>query len=88
MILMLVIFIFQSTPSVRRATVADFIDTGILNAFQSTPSVRRATLWYAVGFAFCLISIHALREEGDNQTFPFSPPSYRFQSTPSVRRAT
>ena len=56
--------------------------------FQSTPSARRATVgWKEIVTKF-IISIHALREEGDTFrcTFPF--PDYRFQSTPSARRAT
>ena len=56
--------------------------------FLSTPSARRATS--ALGFFNLqgVISIHALREEGDR-----GPPSMRlskalFLSTPSARRAT
>ena len=36
--------------------------------FQSTPSARRATLAFRLGFLGCLISIHALREEGDSKS--------------------
>ena len=35
-----------------------------------------------------VISIHALREEGDGSTFGFSASRYQFLSTPSARRAT
>ena len=34
------------------------------------------------------ISIHALREEGDQTTTKRCPRFHRFQSTPSARRAT
>ena len=56
--------IFQSTPSVWRATKVDG-KPSLLLIFQSTPSVWRATFvrdYEAFGFA---ISIHALRVEGD-----------------------
>ena len=56
--------------------------------FQSTPSARRATgsNWsYGTSHS---ISIHALREEGDNRTRNQSNRQNRFQSTPSARRAT
>ncbi len=57
---------FQSTPSARRATYGGYYPNALLETFQSTPSARRATcrgnktpeyIW--------VISIHALREEGD-----------------------
>ena len=35
--------------------------------FLSTPSARRATLWALAKMSGLLISIHALREEGDEQ---------------------
>ena len=35
-----------------------------------------------------LISIHALREEGDSSLFMGGTASAKFQSTPSARRAT
>ena len=56
--------------------------------FQSTPSARRATGDQRDIGAFIVISIHALREEGDGV---FTRPFFgivRFQSTPSARRAT
>ena len=56
--------IFQSTPSVWRATTILSACVGVIS-FQSTPSVRRATrglAWISSGNA---ISIHALRVEGD-----------------------
>ena len=55
---------FLSTPSARRATEAyGLIATGA--QFLSTPSARRATLEGCVKIVPLLISIHALREEGD-----------------------
>ena len=33
--------------------------------FLSTPSARRATVFFQCFRCFCVISIHALREEGD-----------------------
>ena len=56
--------------------------------FQSTPSARRAT---TAGEAMPLhlqISIHALREEGDDTAVGTSLYNLGFQSTPSARRAT
>ena len=61
------LYIFQSTPSVGRATkckhdvlVVDFL-------FQSTPSVGRATLSDPASLNAIIISIHALRGEGDRR---------------------
>ena len=60
---------FLSTPSARRATPAgeDFI-FGV--QFLSTPSARRATSDCPVRVMRRLISIHALREEGDTTPRP------------------
>ena len=55
---------FQSTPSARRATGKPPLRMWLL-AFQSTPSARRATGQTISQCATSLISIHALREEGD-----------------------
>ena len=56
--------------------------------FQSTPSVGRATEFKLYGRADRVISIHALRGEGDLDTLNRSIRVLRFQSTPSVGRAT
>ena len=57
--------IFLSTPSARRAT-ATVKDLALeLVEFLSTPSARRATLDFDVLIGTDAISIHALREEGD-----------------------
>ena len=57
--------LFQSTPDLRRATRMSFASENVLSSFQSTPSVRRATDISVVGDVLVLISIHALRAEGD-----------------------
>ena len=59
-------FQFQSTPSVGRATIIDsfFI---CLEIFQSTPSVGRATALRKLSRRKQIISIHALRGEGDSR---------------------
>ena len=56
--------VFQSTPSARRATWR----LGAIcpaSGFQSTPSARRATAATESTTSQAIISIHALREEGD-----------------------
>ncbi len=57
-------FLFQSTPSVWRATLAKS-DLTAAYEFQSTPSVWRATGAVGKMFFKLVISIHALRVEGD-----------------------
>ena len=57
--------LFQSTPSVGRATLPPPLLLVRLTAFQSTPSVGRATEQGEEGSAPPMISIHALRGEGD-----------------------
>ena len=80
--------VFQSTLSVRRATLMRTEGEYIISIFQSTLSVRRATaaviLWYIV----TAISIHALREESDPPPWYYDISWRQFQSTLSVRRAT
>ena len=62
--------------------------TIMASKFLSTPSARRATL-PAYGHAqHLVISIHALREEGDRSCWRRSRRRYPFLSTPSARRAT
>ena len=55
---------FLSTPSARRAT-QDLTTIGTGLKFLSTPSARRATILRADSQIAGVISIHALREEGD-----------------------
>ena len=60
-----------------------------LMEFLSTPSARRATACKSKPlFQKFLISIHALREEGDISVTTTQYPQKEFLSTPSVRRAT
>ena len=63
---------FLSTPSARRAT-ASGCEHHDCSGFLSTPSARRATQDRRAGKQGGLISIHALREEGDddNDDLPF-----------------
>ena len=56
--------------------------------FLSTPSARRATWSDIVQHHEQLISIHALREEGDGEIFEVTNGDFQFLSTPSARRAT
>mgnify|MGYP007011206523 CR=1 FL=1 len=56
---------FLSTPSARRATRSSIV-YHFSWSFLSTPSARRATTVSAVYCTPLLISIHALREEGDS----------------------
>ena len=56
--------------------------------FQSTPSARRATCEARVAVNAAVISIHALREEGDLPDDCRGEVAVGFQSTPSARRAT
>ena len=63
----LAVFTFQflSTPSARRATLVFGVTVGICK-FLSTPSARRATVFARFRPEIAaIISIHALREEGD-----------------------
>ena len=57
---------FLSTPSARRATYITSLAKYIMK-FLSTPSARRATLQLLLVRADDIISIHALREEGDSK---------------------
>mgnify|MGYP007007885765 FL=1 len=56
--------------------------------FLSTPSARRATRRPASAGRPAEISIHALREEGDQRIRRPNGQAERFLSTPSARRAT
>mgnify|MGYP007026619094 CR=1 FL=1 len=56
--------------------------------FLSTPSARRATAGHRDRNRGSPISIHALREEGDLESYIQSPAVEEFLSTPSARRAT
>ena len=56
---------FLSTPSARRATRKCLPREKAVIRFLSTPSARRATVTTGVNYNAQVISIHALREEGD-----------------------
>ena len=57
---------FLSTPSARRATSPPSVML-MVGEFLSTPSARRATFSAALSLPVeARISIHALREEGDD----------------------
>ena len=78
---------FLSTPSARRATNTEAVKL-LLKEFLSTPSARRATECFAKHCRKALISIHALREEGDPAPKANARTIKTFLSTPSARRAT
>ena len=61
------ISLFLSTPSARRATQLRGEAGGLKLLFLSTPSARRATGCNRRRRLDTLISIHALREEGDSK---------------------
>ena len=62
--------VFLSTPSARRATFVAQKSCGHICIFLSTPSARRATGSRVQGASgFRGISIHALRGEGDGETW-------------------
>ena len=65
-----------------------FIINTLTLGFQSTPSVGRATIFSRMIKLLILISIHALRGEGDKERKPNNTIAPKFQSTPSVGRAT
>ena len=56
--------------------------------FLSTPSARRATTRHLIVRLYRKISIHALREEGDEGAVASTTTPKIFLSTPSARRAT
>ena len=64
--------VFLSTPSARRATVDACNAATEIIKFLSTPSARRATTMRQEIKAKYKISIHALREEGDERKFTLS----------------
>ena len=81
------LFEFLSTPSARRATHHNK-GLQLSGEFLSTPSARRATGYRSGVKHGKLISIHALREEGDMTVEVDDPDIFEFLSTPSARRAT
>ena len=61
---------------------------GAFIGFLSTPSARRATIAPPLRRRGVMISIHALREEGDRVAAAQFFFDFLFLSTPSARRAT
>ena len=61
---------------------------GAFIGFLSTPSARRATIAPPLRRRGVMISIHALREEGDAEMLGVRSLHLQFLSTPSARRAT
>ena len=64
------------------------LQVGIGLVFLSTPSARRATARIRAAKRRRMISIHALREEGDEGFAIYNALLEKFLSTPSARRAT
>ena len=85
--LALVTEVFQSTPSVGRATLEELKNT--LKYFISIHALRgEGDPFTAFAYLYPKISIHALRGEGDGKAVPKEQLAPKFQSTPSVGRAT
>ena len=57
--------VFQSTPSLRKATTLRAALTDLPEAFQSTPSLRKATCREQENNSDRAISIHTFLAEGD-----------------------
>ena len=80
--------VFQSTPSVKRATHVTFTrsdtTTISIHTLCEEGDVQVSPLQYQQH----KISIHTLCEEGDSIHFSFLTIWHQFQSTPSVKRAT
>ena len=77
---------FLSTPSARRA-ICSTLSQPANSEFLSTPSARRAIQDLGGGVHSEVISIHALREEGDEVVLDQVQANALFLSTPSARRA-
>ena len=80
-------FYFYPRPP-RGGRLIIFLRRPAEKRFLSTPSARRATGFDVVCRGWSVISIHALREEGDTLRRCGSSLASRFLSTPSARRAT
>ena len=80
--------VFLSTPSARRATPLPSLRRPRTVDFYPRPPRGGRLLLRRRGLPILRISIHALREEGDNRSEAFRRSATRFLSTPSARRAT
>ena len=80
--------IFLSTPSARRATGLFYAHNRYYTHFYPRPPRGGRQAVTSSARPRYLISIHALREEGDLPAFHPVPVKVEFLSTPSARRAT
>ena len=79
---------FYPRPPRGGRLAVQFVHLEDLQLFLSTPSARRATKLEGCFDDYSVISIHALREEGDHWTVGTTATTIKFLSTPSARRAT
>ena len=77
---------YPRPPRGGRPKVVEPLDAP--DKFLSTPSARRATQRKRALYCRTGISIHALREEGDEAVQALDAYNAQFLSTPSARRAT
>ena len=80
--------LFLSTPSARRATRNSYMFTRFLRDFYPRPPRGGRPEGVTREYFVHIISIHALREEGDMRTVYRVQTAQTFLSTPSARRAT
>ena len=81
------IFLFQLTPPIQRATIARFQSTDAWE-FQLTPPIQRATQALNMSREFVSISTHAPYTEGDLDILDEGLDEGLFQLTPPIQRAT
>ena len=79
---------FLSTPSARRATHTRRFPSSFQGYFYPRPPRGGRRLHAELDRQLGIISIHALREEGDGRCFAKAYSARLFLSTPSARRAT
>ena len=79
---------FLSTPSARRATHSGTMTGPITLDFYPRPPRGGRPFWAQNSALAIGISIHALREEGDEGAHKMTYTANKFLSTPSARRAT
>ena len=79
---------FLSTPSARRATIRGFCAAVAAKYFYPRPPRGGRPVFGVRLMILMVISIHALREEGDVDVIDLVDLALGFLSTPSARRAT
>ena len=79
---------FLSTPSARRATTRVMVFQLLVGNFYPRPPRGGRLELQTAAQPSCSISIHALREEGDQSMVERTITEALFLSTPSARRAT